>query len=50
MDFHISTFIVNIIVFVAFVVVKFLNILFCFLLVILMLLSGDIEVNPGPQN
>ena len=31
-------------------VVKFVNILFYFLLVILVLLCGDIEVNPGPQN
>ena len=49
MGFHISFTIVNI-VFVAFVVVKFMNSLFCFLLVMLLLLSGDVEVNPGPQN
>ena len=50
MEFYFSTLIVYSIVFVSFVVVKFLNILFCFLLLVLILLSGDIEVNPGPQN
>ena len=51
MGCHISILNVNIvnIVFVA-SVVKFVNILFYFLLLILVLLCGDIEVNPGPQN